>query len=196
MNPIVSCPHCETAVMPSADGICPACRGNVFQRPEAPASTAAEPVESTPAEEQYHVFRDNSAPGRAERPANAPESIALAVARDALADFTPRVVVTPAIVAINVAVFLAMALAGVNPLAPEVLAPWRALRQQVEAAEKAPLANPPVIRKLSEYMRVREASFQSLVEALPTNDPEKMCIHREQWDAADRLAREFGSDGP
>src|SRR5690606_6005017 len=90
MQEIVHCPYCAKLVSSTANGHCPDCGAQLS--PE-----AGEPLIATM--------------GQTPQPQTLEET---------LLTLTPRVVVTPAIVLINVLVFAAMVMSGVGLLTPQV----------------------------------------------------------------------------
>ncbi len=137
MNERVACPHCATNVIPSNEGVCPACRRNVFQPPE--RATPAAPndkiasadavwkqfgdmfdLTKTPPDAESRQTSTSSNPTFAETASVDQPALAVDRFRVALATFTPRIFVTPAIVAANVIVFVVMAAMGISPFSPSI----------------------------------------------------------------------------
>lgn len=131
---LVECPHCGTVVVPTGNGSCPSCRKAIVvpsgpQKPPAPLQPsivgpeAAEPVIVDAAIAELAMPAAN----RWGDPVESELVLGQRIFDDhAQAYFrcqqalTPHVYVTAAIVAINLAVFLAMTASGVSALAPEV----------------------------------------------------------------------------
>jgi rhomboid protease GluP len=128
----VECPHCRARVIPRPDGRCPACGEETgAARREGPSSAE----EWGPGESQIVV--QPGPPGKSAgggAPASAGERFPVIVVQTgpspqgeirefgrSLAALTPNAWVTPAIVGINVLVFLAMLVGGVHLLDPEVV---------------------------------------------------------------------------
>jgi rhomboid protease GluP len=131
---LVECPNCRTVVVPNGNGTCPSCRRAIVaaaDRQQPPATVqpsvaepgAAEPAVVDAAITEFAVPAANRWGDPAE-----PEMVLgqRIFDDDAQAFFrrqralTPHIYVTAAIVAINVAVFLAMTVTGVSAFAPEV----------------------------------------------------------------------------
>jgi rhomboid protease GluP len=109
-------------VWPQADGICPACGRALHTaspaKPPAPSADREDTPLPTSAEPGVSVFdtagnySDNEVSSSSTHAENGTESDVILLA--------PRAFVTPTIVAVNVAVFLAMIASGASPLSPDV----------------------------------------------------------------------------
>ena len=140
---IIQCPHCSTRVLPGSDGCCPACRRRL---PDAssPDSLADEGRRSAALHDRLwgsveHVLPPQwdvpgGNPGQSPREAPGEQPRAAPSEREQVARFaslihalTPRLWVTPTLIAINLAIFVALLIAGktLNPPVDLVLA-WGA----------------------------------------------------------------------
>jgi membrane associated rhomboid family serine protease len=140
---IITCPHCSTRVLPGSDGCCPACRRRLPDE-LSPDSLGDEGRRSAALHDRLwgsveHVLPpqwvapgDN--PGQSPRVAPGEQPRAEPSEREQVARFaslihalTPRLWVTPTLIAINLAIFVALLIAGksLNPPVDLVLA-WGA----------------------------------------------------------------------
>ncbi len=125
---VITCPHCQAAVMLQADGVCPACgRAVVLQQAQ---PFVLESGESWP---QDGSSPDETPPAPLDpygRPMAWEESPQVAVVRfrQRLFAITPHTLVTPAIVAVNAVIFALMTLDSGALFSPgaETLVKWGA----------------------------------------------------------------------
>ncbi len=69
----------------------------------------------------------------------------------------------------------------------QVLPPWREARESLRRVEHERSVDPERVARLVESMRLREESWQSLIDGLRDQDESKFKTHREKWEAADAL---------
>jgi rhomboid protease GluP len=140
----VTCPHCTMLVVPTSDALCPACRRNIHAPPD-PATRPAPPpdawksyqetlrdpvpppapsAEAAPATEVAVPAEPEPTVGKRSASADAAEVLRF---RKAVAAFTPRAWVTPALIAVNVLVFAGLLIAARGwQLTPDQLLAWGA----------------------------------------------------------------------
>lgn len=124
---VITCPHCRAAVMPQADGTCPACRRLIPPALAEPfvIQTGAGVPESRPPDAARQGPYDPFGQPAAWNPA--PQQ---AIIRfwQRLLEVTPRTYVTSAIVGVNAAVFLLLSLDSGSLFSPggEALVDWGA----------------------------------------------------------------------
>lgn len=74
----------------------------------------------------------------------------------------------------------------------DLLAPWTAVRQRLEAIAESPGIDRAKFSRLLTYVDLRQESWQLLADGCRKPSSTKLKQHREKWDAANKLAKELG----
>jgi hypothetical protein len=81
-----------------------------------------------------------------------------------------------------------------DSIADEVLPPWSEARKQVTALLDAPTVDRAALTEYANYLRLREESWQLLIQGIRESDRAKLDRHHEKWLEADRIARQLSSE--